>query len=56
MACCESKDGGGFRASGLGFANIIASTLGGILTSLAMTPLDVIKIRMQVIKQIYGIF
>lgn len=42
----QNQDGGASRDCGP--RRIIASALGGILTSLVMTPLDVIKIRMQV--------
>ncbi|KAL5112565.1 Protein polybromo-1 [Taenia crassiceps] len=41
----QSQDCGGSRDCGP--KRIIASALGGILTSLVMTPLDVVKIRMQ---------
>ncbi|KAL5967887.1 Solute carrier family 25 member 40 [Taenia solium] len=41
----QDQDGGVSRDCGP--RRIIASALGGILTSLAMTPLDVVKVRMQ---------
>ncbi|VDK35186.1 unnamed protein product [Taenia asiatica] len=41
----QDRDGGASRDCGP--RRIIASALGGILTSLVMTPLDVVKVRMQ---------
>ena len=46
----------GLGSSRLILNSIIASAFGGVITSVAMTPLDVIKIRMQVVKLIGNTF